>query len=102
MTGNIGYQSDFTENSSGRVNMAARWYNPNTGQFDNRDPASNNPTPNSANADRYTYANGNPLTNTDPTGLCPADRCDGYGLSPGITTPGVVHEKRYPYDRPTP
>src|SRR5262249_42363849 len=68
MAGNLGYQSAFTENSSGRVNMAARWYNPNTGQFDNRDTTTNNPTPNSANADGYAYASDNPLTNSDPSG----------------------------------
>jgi len=50
--GNLGYQSGYTETSSGRVNMAARWYNTNTGQFDNRDTVSNSPAPNSANADR--------------------------------------------------
>src|SRR5207248_4099464 len=37
MAGNLGYQSAFTETTSGRVNMAARWYNPATGQFDNHD-----------------------------------------------------------------
>ncbi len=68
MAGNLGYQSAFTETSSGRVNMAARWYNPATGQFDNRDTASNSPTPNPANANRYAYANDNPLTNIDPDG----------------------------------
>ena len=39
LVGNLGYQSGFTESSTGRVNMGARWYNPNTGQFDNRDIA---------------------------------------------------------------
>ncbi|HYS34950.1 MAG TPA: RHS repeat-associated core domain-containing protein, partial [Pseudonocardiaceae bacterium] len=68
MVGNLGYQPGFTEPASGRVNMGARWYNPATGQFDNRDAAGNSPTPNPANADRYTYANDNPLTNIDPNG----------------------------------
>src|SRR5256714_1815900 len=68
MVGTVGYQSAFTETTSGRVNMAARWYNPATGQFDNRDAVGNNPTPNSANANRYAYANNNPLTNIDPDG----------------------------------
>ncbi|OLB80189.1 MAG: hypothetical protein AUI14_07560 [Actinobacteria bacterium 13_2_20CM_2_71_6] len=68
MTGGLGYQSAFTESSNGRVNMAARWYNPTTGQFDSRDTVANNPTPNSANANGYVYATDNPLTGTDPTG----------------------------------
>src|SRR5439155_8374924 len=68
LVGNLGYQSGFTESSTGRVNMGARWYNPNTGQFDNRDIASNSPIPNPANANRYAYGNDNPLTNIDPDG----------------------------------
>ncbi|MBB5872535.1 RHS repeat-associated protein [Allocatelliglobosispora scoriae] len=68
MIGSLGYQSEWTEASTGRVNMAARWYNPDTGQFDSRDTQSNDPNPSSANANRYAYANGSPLVNTDPTG----------------------------------
>src|SRR5581483_5658727 len=68
MIGNLGFQSGFTEFNTGRVNMAARWYNPATGQFDNRDTASNNPVPIEANANQYAYANDNPLTGTDPSG----------------------------------
>ncbi|GIE25331.1 hypothetical protein Ahu01nite_084330 [Winogradskya humida] len=68
MLGNLGYQSEYTEPSTGRVNMAARWYNPGTGQFDNRDTAANSPVPDSINANRYQYGDANPLTVTDPTG----------------------------------
>jgi large repetitive protein len=66
--GNLGYQSGWTEPATAHVNMAARWYNTATGQFDNRDSAGNNPVPASVNANRYAYGNANPLTNTDPTG----------------------------------
>jgi RHS repeat-associated protein len=68
MVGSLGYQSEWTDAATGRVNMLARWYNPDTGQFDTRDSASNNPVPDSVNANRFAYANANPLTNTDPTG----------------------------------
>jgi RHS repeat-associated protein len=68
MTGNLGYQSAYTEFNTGRVNMAARWYNSASGQFDNRDSVANSPTPTSVNANQYAYANDNPLTNADPSG----------------------------------
>ena len=41
---------------------------PSTGQFDTRDIANNDPVPDSINANRYQYGDGNPLTVTDPTG----------------------------------
>jgi RHS repeat-associated protein len=68
MLGNLGYQSEYTDPATNRVNMLARWYNTDTGQFDTRDPVGNNPVPDSINANRYAYASANPLTVTDPTG----------------------------------
>jgi RHS repeat-associated protein len=68
MLGNLGYQSGWTEGLTGRVNMHSRWYNSDTGQFDTRDTWSNDPTPASGNANRFAYANSNPLTGLDPTG----------------------------------
>jgi RHS repeat-associated protein len=70
MAGNLGYQSEYTDPQTQRANMAARWYNTATGQFDTRDTAANNPIPNSANANPFAYGNDNPLTVTDPTGHC--------------------------------
>jgi large repetitive protein len=67
-SGNLGYQSGWTEAATSRVNMAARWYNTATGQFDNRDNVANDPVPNPVAADNYVYADDNPLTMTDPTG----------------------------------
>jgi len=69
MLGNLGYQSEWTDAFTGRVNMLNRWYNTNTGQFDTRDMASNDPVPDSINANRYQYGDGNPMTVTDPTGM---------------------------------
>ncbi|WP_327007722.1 polymorphic toxin-type HINT domain-containing protein [Dactylosporangium sp. NBC_01737] len=68
LVGSLGYQSEYTEQVTGRVNMHARWYNTDTGQFDTRDTAGNSPVPSSINANRYQYGDGNPLTTTDPTG----------------------------------
>ncbi|MEU8240978.1 LamG-like jellyroll fold domain-containing protein [Actinoplanes missouriensis] len=67
-TGSLGFQQEYTEPSTGRVNMHARWYNPETGQFDTRDSANLSPVGDSANANRYGYANGNPLNGIDPSG----------------------------------
>ena len=63
----LGYQGEYTDPDTGKVNMHARWYQPGTGTFTSRDTATLNPAP-SVQANRYTYANANPLTNTDPTG----------------------------------
>ena len=68
MLGSLGYQSEWTDNLTGRVNMAARQYNPATGQFDSRDTAANSPVPDSVDANRYQYGDANPLTVTDPSG----------------------------------
>jgi RHS repeat-associated protein len=68
MLGDLGYQSEWTDPVTSRVNMHARWYNPATGQFDTRDSATNSAVPDSINANRYQYGDGSPLTVTDPTG----------------------------------
>ncbi|MER7419297.1 polymorphic toxin-type HINT domain-containing protein [Micromonospora peucetia] len=68
LLGQLGYQSEWTDALTSRVNMHARWYNTDTGQFDTRDTASNSPIPDSINANRYQYGDANPLTVTDPTG----------------------------------
>ncbi len=63
----LGYQSGWTDSSTGEVNMAARWYQPGTGGFTSRDTWQLDPDP-SAQANRYTYANASPLNGVDPTG----------------------------------
>jgi large repetitive protein len=68
MRGNLGYQSAWTDTTTGKANMAARWYNPAVGQFQNRDTIAQNPVPNSAEANPFAYVADNPLTGTDPSG----------------------------------
>jgi RHS repeat-associated protein len=80
--GSLGYQSGWTEAATNRVNMAARWYDVNTGQFDNRDTAANNPVPASVAADAYAYGNDNPLTALDPSGHRPCFEEGDCGRSP--------------------
>ena len=70
MLGSLGYQSEYTDTATGRINMLSRWYNTDTGAFDTRDTITVPAAPNSVQANRYAYADANPLTNTDPTGTC--------------------------------
>ncbi|MGW0661869.1 RHS repeat-associated core domain-containing protein [Streptodolium elevatio] len=67
--GSLGYQGGYTDPATGQVNMASRWYDPETGGFGSRDTWTLDPSP-SGNANRYGYANADPLGNTDPTGHC--------------------------------
>jgi RHS repeat-associated protein len=69
----LGYQSEYTSPATGKVDMAARWYNPANGEFASKDTASNSPVPNSANANPFAYANDDPLTGTDPSGHTKCD-----------------------------
>ncbi|MFF4161007.1 LamG-like jellyroll fold domain-containing protein [Streptomyces sp. NPDC001678] len=66
--GHLGYQSGWTDNTTGKVNMAARWYNPAAGQFMNRDTMAFDPVPNSVTANPFAYVDDNPLKGTDPSG----------------------------------
>ena len=66
--GNLGYQSEYSDPGTGKVNMAARWYNPATGQFTSKDTVKVNPSPVSAAANPFAYAGDDPLTRTDPSG----------------------------------
>ncbi|WP_329365019.1 LamG-like jellyroll fold domain-containing protein [Streptomyces sp. NBC_01483] len=68
MQGSLGYQSGWTDPETAKVNMAARWYSPETGSFSSRDTVGNDPLPASVNANQYAYANQNPMTGVDPTG----------------------------------
>ncbi|MBB4703608.1 GH-E family nuclease [Sphaerisporangium siamense] len=66
----MGYQGEWTDPDTGKVNMAARWYVPGTGGFASRDDWEPDSTPSIA-LNRYTYAYGDPLAYTDPSGNCP-------------------------------
>ncbi|MFB7469853.1 LamG-like jellyroll fold domain-containing protein [Kitasatospora sp. NPDC056184] len=88
----LGYQSGWTDPASGDVNMHARWYRPGTGGFASRDSWNLDTTGGSAQANRYGYANGDPLDGTDPTGhLCvtPAPGMSCLTVFPDISLGGV-------------
>ncbi|MEQ1872622.1 MAG: RHS repeat-associated core domain-containing protein [Ilumatobacteraceae bacterium] len=63
----VGYQSSYTDPTSGLIDMGARWYQPSTGTFVSRDTYDGMlSAPISLN--RYTYANNNPMDYFDPDG----------------------------------
>ncbi|MDX3184912.1 DNRLRE domain-containing protein [Streptomyces sp. ME02-7008A-1] len=64
----LGYQSGWTDPTSGDVNMAARWYQPGTGGFTSRDTWQLDPSQSAQRANRYSYGFGSPQNGTDPTG----------------------------------
>jgi len=70
MLGNLGFQSGWTDPSSDKVNMLARWYNPGIGQFTSRDSVGLDPVPSSVSANRVAYVNDSPLDDVDPSGHC--------------------------------
>ena len=76
---NIGFQSDYTDPTSGLVWMGARWYNPATATFTARDTY---PGAVGANTtlNRYTYGLNNPLSYNDPTGHSSEPVCDNACL----------------------
>jgi RHS repeat-associated protein len=62
-TSPFGYSGQYVDATTGLVNDRARWYEPQDGGFTTRDPAF-------ASTDTaYTYANGDPVNNLDPSGL---------------------------------
>nr|WP_260408350.1 RHS repeat-associated core domain-containing protein [Planomonospora venezuelensis] len=71
----LGYQGEYTDPDTGKVNMHARWYQPGTGAFTSRDDWNLAPEP-AVRANRYTYAHASPMSNSDPSGHDP--ECCSY------------------------
>ena len=78
-TGNLGYQSGWTDAATGKVDMDSRWYNPGSGSFMNKDTLNVSPTPDSAAANPFAYVSDNPMGDIDPTG-----HCGFFGMGCGI------------------
>ncbi|WP_433334975.1 polymorphic toxin-type HINT domain-containing protein [Spirillospora sp. CA-294931] len=57
-----------TKDPTGLTHLGARDYDPNTGRFNSVDPVFNAANPQQMNG--YTYAQNNPVTDSDPTGTC--------------------------------
>ena len=84
--GQLGFQSGWTDAQTGKVNMAARWYNPATGDFLNKDTAQVSPMPDEADANPFAYVGDNPLGDIDPTGHCGwlSWSCDVHTISHAV------------------
>ncbi|MEV0754584.1 LamG-like jellyroll fold domain-containing protein [Streptosporangium sp. NPDC050280] len=83
----LGYQGEYTDPDTGKVNMHARWYQPGTGAFTSRDDWTLNPQP-SVQANRYTYGNASPLVSVDPSGHYPVlPPITGGGRGPVVAPP---------------
>jgi RHS repeat-associated protein len=68
----FGYSGQYTDASTGFSNLRARFYEPQTGGFTTRDPAF-------ATTDTaYTYAAGDPVNKTDPSGMVTIGFCGGF------------------------
>ncbi|WP_308210903.1 DUF6973 domain-containing protein [Actinokineospora diospyrosa] len=72
---NHGFLNMPTNAATGLVDIGARNYDPELGHFISVDPVFNPADPGSWSG--YTYANGNPTTHSDPSGLF----CDGCGTN---------------------
>jgi RHS repeat-associated protein len=62
-------RSRYTDAESGLIYLRARYYDPATAQFLTRDPV------NDVTRQPYSYAEDNPLNETDPMGLCGIISC---------------------------
>ncbi|MEW1870412.1 LamG-like jellyroll fold domain-containing protein [Streptomyces caelestis] len=71
VSGELGYQGDYTDPDTGQVNMGARWYDSGTGTFDSRDSVDYAGGA-SILANRYTYGAGAPLDYVDADGHWPS------------------------------
>lgn len=66
-----GAAGSWTDTSTGFVSMGARWYYPKISEFLSSDPAAGTASPRTPiDRMRWLYGVNDPLTNSDPTGLC--------------------------------
>ncbi|MEH0545041.1 RHS repeat-associated core domain-containing protein [Streptomyces sp. B21-105] len=86
-----------TADPTGLIHLGAREYDPELGQFISVDPINDTDDPAQMNA--YSYAHNNPVTKSDPSGMCLADIC-GVGYPIGGTGTGPNNPKRYVQDGP--
>ncbi len=72
-----GFAGGLDDPTSGLMHYGHRWYDPTTGRFTQQDALETLADPTRAN--RYEYANSNPINYIDPTGLVCTAVPDGYG-----------------------
>ena len=82
-----GYLGGWTDAGTGIVLLGARWYDPTSGQFLSPDPMVGNPAPPGTDTP-YSYGDGDPVSNPDPTGLQAGCDDGGGEEDPGGEDPG--------------
>jgi len=75
---NRGFLDKPQDATTGLTSIGARWYDPATGTFQSLDPVFEGGSPQQQNG--YTYAGGNPVSSSDPTGL--RQKCDNGPCPP--------------------
>jgi RHS repeat-associated protein len=65
------FKNGVQERTAGWIHYGARWYDPTTGRFTQQDTMDAPLDPHNAN--RYSYAGGDPVNNSDPQGLAAQD-----------------------------
>lgn len=83
--GDKGFIGGALDKTTNLTHLGAREYDSTLGRFISADPLFEATDPNQIGG--YTYAADNPVTSSDPTGLCPADIC-GVGTPRGNVTGG--------------
>ncbi|MBC6460373.1 polymorphic toxin-type HINT domain-containing protein [Actinomadura sp. HBU206391] len=78
--GEKGFVGGTIDASTGLTHLGAREYDPATGRFTSVDPVFNPDNPQQING--YTYAQNNPVTDSDPSGLC--SPLAGCPTNPGL------------------
>ena len=71
-----GFTGEWWEADSQLLHLRARWYQPETGRFLNRDPLFNTP--------EYGYASGNPINRVDPSGNVDWNSCVSRSIDVSI------------------
>ncbi|TDD02049.1 hypothetical protein E1292_24375, partial [Nonomuraea deserti] len=85
-TPGVGFQGEWTDPTTGAVNMHARWYDPGTGAFTSRDTWTIPQIPSTA-GNRHAYGLANPLGTVDPSGHLP---CWVYAFGPECHDPDLT------------
>ncbi|MFI9274555.1 polymorphic toxin-type HINT domain-containing protein [Kitasatospora sp. NPDC052896] len=90
--GDTGYVGGHNDTTTNLETLGARLYDPTSGRFLSPDPILETTDPTQTNG--YDYAGNDPVTESDPTGQCPADLC-GIGTPIGGTGSSPSNPTRY-------
>jgi RHS repeat-associated protein len=88
----LGFQSDYTDSSSGLVAMGQRNFSAGYDTFTANDTFSGTPATNAISPNLYDYGASNPVTNTDPTGHDIPDGGGGIGCEDCVVASEVPPE----------